>query len=166
MEIWKPITDFETYEISDLGNLRRTLTKELVIPFESERGYLRITLYNEEGKKNYLMHRLVGIYHVPNPLNLPEINHKKGNKKDNRAWMLEWSTRRDNILHSYRVLGNKSGGKNYGKPVEALNLSSLEIIKYDSAIEASQKLKIRYRSILKVLGEKRNKTHDYLFRWI
>lgn len=54
------------------------------------------------------IHRMVGLAFIPNPDNLPEVNHKFGDKDDCRAWMLEWSTASDNMIHAYRVLGKKN----------------------------------------------------------
>lgn len=66
-------------------------------------GYLRINLY----RKKFLIHRLVAITYLPNPLNLPCVNHKDGNKENNNVDNLEWITIKDNALHSFRVLKRK-----------------------------------------------------------
>ena len=58
-EIWKTITNFSNYEISNLGNIRNS-DKYIMKPFTNEAGYLRISLYNDtvKRKKNYIQ-RLV-----------------------------------------------------------------------------------------------------------
>ena len=54
-------------------------------------------------RKGYKIHRLVAQAYIPNPLNLPEINHKNGNKGDNRVENLEWCTRKENLEHGYKI---------------------------------------------------------------
>ena len=54
----------------------------------------------KEEKQLAYVHILVAEAYIENPLNLPEVNHKKGNKKDNRPCAIEWSTHDDNIEHA------------------------------------------------------------------
>ncbi|BEQ12894.1 putative HNH homing endonuclease [Pseudomonas phage Ep4] len=48
------------------------------------------------------LHRLVAEHFIPNPLGLPQVNHKDGNRLNNAAYNLEWSTASANVLHAYR----------------------------------------------------------------
>jgi hypothetical protein len=58
------------------------------------------------GKRKHLkIHRLVAESFIPNPLNLPQVNHKNGIKTDNRVENLEWVTCSGNQLHASKVLG-------------------------------------------------------------
>lgn len=52
--------------------------------------------------KNQNVHRIIAKLFIPNPNNLPQVNHKDGNKLNNAADNLEWCTRSDNLLHAYR----------------------------------------------------------------
>lgn len=64
-------------------------------------GY-RNVLFSESGKtKQYLVHRLIAITFIPNPNDLPMVNHKDGNKLNNSVENLEWCTRSENTKHSY-----------------------------------------------------------------
>src|SRR5271166_6681734 len=98
MENWKTIEGFENYEVSDLGRIRRitaiTCAKAGHILSQSlKKGYLTVCLCGD--KKYYkLVHRLVAQAFIPNPDNLPEVNHKKKNT-DNRAVKLEWISKKD-----------------------------------------------------------------------
>lgn len=59
----------------------------------------------KEGKGHLLyVHRLVVQTFIPNPNNLLEVNHKDGNKENNCIDNLEWTTRKDNVLHRFRIL--------------------------------------------------------------
>ena len=70
-------------------------------------GYIRVTLTKDGKAKQYLVHRLVAQHFVPNPDNLPQVNHINGIKADNRAQNLEWVTAKENKQHAYK--NNLSG---------------------------------------------------------
>lgn len=66
-------------------------------------GYLRVNLVSQDGRaKDHLIHRLVAQEFIPNPLSLPEVNHKDSNKKNNRADNLEWCDKFQNMAHASR----------------------------------------------------------------
>ena len=104
-EIWKPIKGFVGYyEISNFGNVRsvkryvrirggvRIIQSRNKEQFLSPKGYLRVALFKEQKCKKFFVHRLVAFAFVPNPQNLPFVNHKNENKTDNKVENLEWCT--------------------------------------------------------------------------
>lgn len=99
-EQWKAIPDHPPYEVSSIGRVRNTQTDYILKQFENREGYLRLQLGD---RKNYAVHILVAKAFVQNPENKPEVNHKHGRKNDNRASQLEWSTKRENIIHSFSL---------------------------------------------------------------
>jgi hypothetical protein len=114
-EIFKDIIGYEgLYQISNLGNVKSlekklkngngyAVRKEIIMtPGKKENDYLFVYLCKNGSKKAFYVHRLVAIHYIPNPENKPEVNHKKSNKTDNRYFMLEWNTREENLVHSYK----------------------------------------------------------------
>lgn len=92
----KPIPNFENYEIYDDGRVYSHYTGQFLSPTYDRDGYCRVALYNIYGKKFYLLHRLVAQNFIPNPLGLPEVNHKNMRKSDNRVENLEWCAHQEN----------------------------------------------------------------------
>jgi hypothetical protein len=108
MERWAAIEDFEDYEVSDLGRVRRKHAtphhpgKTMLKPWFGTGGYLTIQFYKEGKAYTLAIHRLVAIAFIPNPLSLPEVNHL-GPKSDCRATQLEWATKRSNTVHAVKT---------------------------------------------------------------
>lgn len=82
-----------------MGQIRRKASQKILKPFDDSRGYLRVSLNGKSVK----IHRIIAQMFVPNPQNLPVVNHKKGNKHDNRASQLEWVTYSENTQHAYAI---------------------------------------------------------------
>jgi len=91
--MWKDIKNWETYyEINELGQVRNKLTKHIKAIDTNSAGYKRVTLYNKAynpRSERFLLHRLVAMTFIPNPNNLPEVNHKDENKSNNSKDNLE-----------------------------------------------------------------------------
>lgn len=86
------------YYISDKGDFYSTFTKKYIKPQRDHKGYL----YVEIGRRKYKVHRLVAEYFIPNPNNLPQVNHIDCDKSNNCVENLEWCTNRDNYEWSLK----------------------------------------------------------------
>ena len=87
------------YEISDLGNVRSVKRGKILKWQVAGKGYSSTLL---RGKRVYA-HRLVANAFIPNPNNLPHVNHKDGNVKNNNVENLEWVSNRENIAHGLKT---------------------------------------------------------------
>lgn len=108
-EIWKPIKDYEgCYEASNLGRIRsldrwvsngkgiRLAKGKVLHPTPKHHNYLTVLLSKDGVKKRRHVHRLVAQAFIPNPDDLPQINHKDENPINNCVDNLEWCTAKYN----------------------------------------------------------------------
>ena len=191
MEVWKDIKDYEgLYQINNKGEvkaLEKTVWNGQGYLYFSEKirklnpdkdGYLNITLSNKGKVKTFKIHRLVAEAFIPNPNNLPEVNHKDGDKTNNNVDNLEWCTRKENQKHAFRIgLINQNGERNhmYGKlgadnpnsiPIYQLNKKNGDIIReYDSLASAGRDLGVNTGKICLVCQGKRNSAYGYKWKY-
>ena len=108
-EVWAKLVypivpdDLNRFEISNYGRLKNVLTQHIYKTNVLRSGYcsVRTTLGSESNKIHILIHRAVAYTFLPNPNNLPEVNHKDGNKINNAVDNLEWCTAHENQQHKY-----------------------------------------------------------------
>lgn len=105
--MWKPIPGLEKYEVCENGCVRRKETQHIIPPQVNTAGYLRVILYDGRKPVKYFVHRLVAMLYIPNPDNLPEVNHIDGDKFNNDVSNLEWCDRTYNERHGRKKYPNK-----------------------------------------------------------
>lgn len=104
-EIWKDIAGYDgKYRISNLGRVMSlqypSKPKILSASRVTVEGYPRVALRLNGAQKEFRVHRIVQAHFIENPENLPEVNHKDGNKQNNVYTNLEWVTHQDNMAHA------------------------------------------------------------------
>lgn len=106
MEIYRDIPGYEgKYQVTSWGRVYSVNKERFLIQQENEKGYLRVTLMEKNGKaKHKKVHRLVAAAFIPNPEDKPQINHKDGNKVNNSITNLEWVTDEENKIHQATML--------------------------------------------------------------
>jgi hypothetical protein len=94
------------YTIDEDGNIFSPWCKKYRPLNHTEKdGYKTVSLWGGKGtkRKRYYVHRLLAEQYIPNPENKPWVNHKDGNKSNNRIDNLEWSTISENLQHAYNT---------------------------------------------------------------
>ena len=137
VEEWRPIEGFPGYIISNLGRVYSERFKRFLKLSVKKSGYVYVALSDSNKKIKHLrLHRLVAKAFIPNPDNLPEVNHKDENKQKNRADNLEWCTSKYNA--NYGSMPEKR--KNFNSvAVRSIDPESgKEVRRYNSMTEADK----------------------------
>lgn len=183
-EIWKDIPWYEwEYMASNRWNIKSLekmrwfyLSKEIILKNnKNNTWYFTVNL----GWKSFLVHRLVMLSFVWD--SELQVNHINWIKTDNRKENLEYCTRSENILHSYRVLGNKSyfsinnpspnrwkfwKNNPLSKRVWQYSKSWIFIKKWDSLTQVNNELWLNIWHISEVCSWKRKTTGGFIFKYI
>ena len=85
------------YGITTEGDVWSYKRKRFLTPYTSGNGYLKVTLCKDGKMKYFLIHRLVADAYIPNPNNLPQVDHIDNDKNQNYINNLQWITGRDNV---------------------------------------------------------------------
>ena len=182
-EEWKIIDGTNgRYEVSNTGKVRnldyrnKGKIKE-ISQRKTESGRMLVTLFIDGNRKDFLVHRLVATAFIPNPDNLPEVNHGDGNPQNNYVNNLEWCDRIYNMQHAYRT-GLMENAKKAAKitvrklvekskekmiPITAINMETAAFQKFDGINQAAIKLGIDCSYIVTVLKGKMHTTKGYTF---
>lgn len=163
-EIWVSVKGYEEhYEISNLGRVR---SKERVVDMKHggkrkcasklktgtphyKNKYVSVMLKVKQKEKRVFIHRLVAEHFIPNPENKATVNHKNGNKNDNRACNLEWCTQYENNQHAIKTGLVKNGH-------ELIAVKDCAIIEAKSIVELARKINVNKYAIYFALKTKTN----------
>ena len=185
-DIWKDVKGFEgRYQVSNLGMVRSLdwpghRGRMLKLKINKRWGYYCLNLAHVDGYiKSVSVHRLVAIAFIPNPDNLPEINHKDENKLNNVVCLnpdgsidtdrtnLEWCTGMYNLRYGTRVERmQKLVNEPRMRSVNQYDFNGNLLHTYKSLSEASEKTGISVRTICHIC--KKNGAHSsqgYIFRY-
>lgn len=156
-EIWKDIEGYDgVYQISNIGNVQSvqtyyrkrtgvtTVRTQPIKQFVNKYGYLVVTLHKNCIAKTKTVHRLIAKAFIPNPDNLPCINHKNQIKTDNRLENLEWCTYEYNNSYGDKMLRISVSS---GFVVAQIDAKTNEVIRvFHSAREAGRVINSKHIS--------------------
>lgn len=131
----EPIIGFEEYQIDTNGVIynKNGSIKKYSLNYN---GYCIVNFYVNHKRIGFGVHTLVAKQFIPNPDNLPQVNHKNGNKQKNCVDNLEWVTGKENVQHSFNVLGREPSGK---KSIIGIDKNTNKIIyEFDSLANAGR----------------------------
>lgn len=168
-EVWKDIPNYEgLYQVSNLGRVRgldRMTQCKNIPPFfikgvelvlsKCAGGYFYCHLSKNNKKKSYSVHRLVATTFIPNPNHYRDVNHKNGDKSDNRVSNLEWLTHKENIWHAIKN-GMITPQKNNSKRVICVETNEI----FESATEAAKAKNCNSCSICHITKKRIMKTRS------
>lgn len=167
------IKGFPEYYVTDTGdvysrNYKNTGRIKKMSPVKRSDGYLRLMLKG----KGYYIHRLVAEAFIPNTDKKAQVNHKNGDKTDNRVENLEWCTRSENVRHAYDVLHRKAPyqGKLGKKDPKARIVQQIDkqgniVAEYYGIGEVERKLKISRSNISECCLGKRKTARGFEWRY-
>ena len=165
-EEWRDIQGYEgKYMVSNLGRVKslnyRNNGKEGILKgVANGNGYLEVILFKEGKGKHYRINRLVAQAFLPNPDNLPEVNHKDENKQNNCVENLEYCSKLYNINYG---TGSKRSAEKRSKPLFGINKVSGLILEFPSIAEASRQTGINKGNICSCLKGNYKSTGGYVW---
>ena len=177
-EIWKDVKDYEgLYQVSNLGRVRslprkgtRTKGNYLLKARKNKKGYLNLKLSKNRKAKSYRIHRLVSQAFIPNPDNLPQVNHIDGNKLNNCVDNLEWCTNEYNMKESIR-LGLRNNAYKLGREhcrsviVNQYDLDDNFIKQWYCVRDIERELNFDHRNICACCRGKRRTAYGYKWKY-
>lgn len=169
-EIWKDIEINNKYQISNLGNFKKGNKK--INGWIENTGYRTIQI----GRKKYSIHRLVAESFIENTDNKPCVNHKNGDKTDNRVENLEWCTYKENVQHAFRTGLMDNALKIFplkkirAKTIKQYDLQGNYLNTFKGSVEAqdyvkSLGIKVNARNIRSVCEGKRHKAGGFYWEY-
>ena len=171
-EIWKEVVGYEgLYQVSNLGRVRSFKYKSprILKHHNNKLGYARLILRKNNQSYGHSVHRLVAEAFIPNPNNLPVVNHKDENPRNNNVENLEWCTHQYNNVYGTKIDRFKQN-TDFDRIAEKNSMSVLQydlegnlIKQWSSASECRKELGYDNSAIAKVC--KGELGHAYGFMW-
>lgn len=173
---WRIIDECSIYEISNTGLVRNTKTNR-ILKYGNKKRYYTVALHQDGERKDRYVHRLVAQAFLPNPNNLPYVNHLDHDVHNNNVNNLDWCTSSENARHSYENNRREEEYKTKRSHVQQImtNASKKAVIQYDlhnnliaiyeSGVEASRQTGVNSKGISAVCRGKRKTAGNFIWRF-
>jgi len=149
---------FTNYGVTPCGKIKNRITGRFLKPIKRADGYLVVGLCQDGKFKTKRINRLVASLYIPNPNNLPEVNHLDLDKGNNHKNNLEWSTGKNNSIHA--VQNGHVGGRPE-RPVHKVSANKRIIKTYDSVCKAAKENGLSFSNIYSVCRGERKTTGGF-----
>ena len=158
---------FPNYSVTDDGkvfslNYGGSCDKKEMKQQNNIKGYKRVSISSHSKDKSFLVHRLVALAFIPNPDNLPQVNHKDENKSNNRVENLEWCS---NYYNSHYMDKVERSAKAHWKPVKQFTKDGVFIKEYPSMHEVERQTGFYYSHIGKCCKGRYKQAYGYIWRY-
>lgn len=155
----------DNYLVYEDGRIYSKRTKHFLTPKKNHDGYNRVQIWKNNKCRFVSWHRVIAETFIPNPNNLPYVNHKDGNKTNNCVSNLEWCTQKDNIKHAWENgLSTHANHSKLGKIAQYDPAGNL-IAVYSCIGEAAKITGISYYSI-RANAKNNHNSKKYIWRFL
>lgn len=166
-EYWKPVVGYEGhYQVSNFGRVKSIKFGKgrILKPTTNLYGYLFVKLCKDGKVKPFTVHRLVAEAFLPNPDNLPQVNHKDENKQNNIVSNLEWCSAQYNNTYDTRIerVAEKTTNGKCSKPVLQYTLEGNFIKEWKSVAECRRN---GFRHVDDVCRGERKSCGGYIWKY-
>lgn len=134
------------YAVTSCGRVWSYKNKKFLTPGVYNGGYLYVNLYKNGKYKSFLVHRLVAEAYIPNPDNLPQINHRDENKTNNCLQNLEWCNAKYNANYGNHI---EKVANSHKKPILQFDLNGNFICEWECATDVGKEVRVHICDCLK-----------------
>ena len=147
----KDVKNYEgLYAVTPEGEVYSYKSKKFLKPFYNTKDYLKVALFKNGKSKQFFVHRLVAEAYIPNPDNLPQVDHIDNDKNHNHINNLQWITNRDNCR------------KSKNKPILQFDLNGNFVKEWECTADVGKEVRHNIRHCLKG----RTKTaYNYIWKY-
>lgn len=176
-EVWKDVIGYEgLYQVSNFGRAKmlgrmkrlwnggKTYINPKMLSQYVVRGYKKVKLRDINGKaKMVSVHRLVAMAFIPNPTDLPQVNHKDENKQNNCVENLEWCTQKYNSNYG---TGVKRCSEARFKRIAQISLDGNVVKEWNSMREIVETLGFSYSRLSQACNGRTKTSNGYFWKFI
>lgn len=164
-ELFKFIEAYPDYLVGNMGTVYSTIKRGVLAQSEIK-GYRKVTLINDNGAKDVLVHTLVADAFVEKVEGKNYVDHIDGNRSNNNATNLRWCTFQENCSFPLAIKNKVNAAiKRKGKPIIQYDLDGNEIMRFRGQNEAGRLTGISGANISQVCNNKRKTAGGFIWRY-